>query len=192
LSLKHAVLGFLYKEPLTGYDLSKLFDGSMNRFWNATHTQIYRTLSELNEEGLVFCQVIQQEQSPNKKLYRLSEKGREELLSWLKSNQEIPRIKDPFLLKISLISILEDEEIVEVLDKRIGEIQSKIDSLRCGDYYKNLKYAKNERERLLMYITLEYGVGFYGFELQWLKNAKNKLDSLNPVDLESDTESYEM
>jgi DNA-binding PadR family transcriptional regulator len=178
MSLKHAVLGFLYKEPLSGYDLSKMFDGSRTSFWTATHTQIYKTLNELNEDGMVFCQVVQQEQSPNKKIYHITEKGRDELNKWLKADQDVTQIRDKFLLQLSFINILSEQEIVEVIENRIKKIKKKIDSLRCGEYYKGLKYAKNERERLLMYTALEYGVGFYEFELQWLKKCREKLENV--------------
>ena len=189
MSLKHAILGFLYKEPLSGYDLSKMFDGSRTSYWTATHTQIYRTLNELNESGMVYCRIIQQEQSPNKKNYHLTEKGREELFKWLKSDQGMTPIKDKFLLQMSFINILSEQEIDEVINNRIKRIKNQIDSLRCGDYYKGLKYAKNERERLLMYTALEYGVGLYEFELQWLKSCRAKLDNINRLnEYNSDSE----
>ena len=33
MSLDHAILGFLSYEPMSGYDLKKLFDQSVAHFW---------------------------------------------------------------------------------------------------------------------------------------------------------------
>ena len=35
MSLKHAILGFLSLQPMTGYDLKKAFDQSVRHFWPA-------------------------------------------------------------------------------------------------------------------------------------------------------------
>ena len=53
MSLKHAILGFLSFKPLSGYDLKKAFDNSVRHFWPANQSQIYRTLSQMTDEGLV-------------------------------------------------------------------------------------------------------------------------------------------
>jgi PadR family transcriptional regulator AphA len=52
MSLDHAILGFLSYSPFTGYDLKKFFDQSVRHFWLADQSQIYRTLSRLNEESM--------------------------------------------------------------------------------------------------------------------------------------------
>ena len=38
MSLKHAILGFLSFAPLTGYDLKKAFDRSVQHFWPANQS----------------------------------------------------------------------------------------------------------------------------------------------------------
>ena len=47
MSLKHAILGFLGYTSLSGYDLKKAFDGSVQHFWPADQSQIYRPLAQL-------------------------------------------------------------------------------------------------------------------------------------------------
>src|SRR5579875_1236367 len=44
MSLTHAILGFLNRQPMTGYDLkTQCFDISVAYFWPADQAQIYRT-----------------------------------------------------------------------------------------------------------------------------------------------------
>ncbi len=61
MSLKHAILGFLSFKPLSGYDLKKAFDKSVHHFWPANQSQIYRTLSQMTDEGLIEKEVIERE-----------------------------------------------------------------------------------------------------------------------------------
>jgi len=49
MSLEYAILGFLNYHPYTGYDLKKIFDNSVQHFWVADQSQIYRTLIHLTE-----------------------------------------------------------------------------------------------------------------------------------------------
>ena len=42
MSLEYAILGFLCYKPLSGYDLKKIFDNSVQHFWPADQGQIYR------------------------------------------------------------------------------------------------------------------------------------------------------
>ena len=69
LSLKHAILGFLSIKSLTGYELKKAFDRSVDHFWPADQSQIYRTLSRLVEEGFLTVEEIEIESRLNQKRY---------------------------------------------------------------------------------------------------------------------------
>lgn len=77
MSLTYGILGFLSYGSMTGYDLAKAFGCSVNFFWNAQTSQIYRELGRMEGEGLVASELVLQTQRPNKKLYSITEKGRE-------------------------------------------------------------------------------------------------------------------
>ena len=79
MSLEHAILGFLNYRPLTGYSLKKIFDTSVQHFWPADQSQIYRTLSRLEEDGWAKMEVVEQENRPNRKVYHITDSGQEEL-----------------------------------------------------------------------------------------------------------------
>jgi len=64
MSLEYAILGFLNYHPYTGYDLKKIFDTSVNHFWHADQSQIYRTLARLTEQGHVQMEKVPQEDRP--------------------------------------------------------------------------------------------------------------------------------
>jgi DNA-binding PadR family transcriptional regulator len=100
MSLPHALLGLLSYHPATGYELKAVFEQSIHFFWNATLPQIYRTLNQMREQGWVTVTVEHQEGRPSRKVYRLTEAGREELRRWLAAPPEIPQPRDPLLVKV--------------------------------------------------------------------------------------------
>ncbi len=80
MSLEHAILGFLNYHPYSGYDLKKIFDTSVQHFWPADQSQIYRTLNRLTEQGYAQVEKVDQENRPDRKVYHITADGRAELL----------------------------------------------------------------------------------------------------------------
>jgi len=181
MSLKHAILGFLNISPLSGYDLWKMFNSTVNNYWTATNTQIYRTLSELAEENMVWYEVIQQEGVPNKKLYHLTQEGKEELISWLRTPLELPSIRHKLLVQISFSNLLEDEEIIAILETYMKNIKEKLNSYKHGNQEEYLSFASSERERFLWKMVLKNGIGFYEFELKWLKESIEEFKKMEKI-----------
>ena len=90
-TLKYAILGLLNRKSMTGYDLSKEFETTLFEFWNAKHSQIYPELKSLSEKGLVQYEVEITGNVLEKKVYSITEKGREDFYKWeesLKGNME--------------------------------------------------------------------------------------------------------
>src|SRR5258707_12071742 len=83
MSLPHLLLGLLNASPMSGYDLNKVFNTTIQHFWTTDQSQIYRTLYKLEEEGKVRVETIIQEDNPNKKVYHVTEVGAAELRQWL-------------------------------------------------------------------------------------------------------------
>ena len=77
-TLKYAILGLLNRKNMTGYDLSKEFETTLFEFWNAKHSQIYPELKSLSENGLVRYEVEITGNVLEKKVYSITEKGRED------------------------------------------------------------------------------------------------------------------
>lgn len=80
---KFAVLGILALGPHTGYDIKQHMDQSTSYFWNENYGQIYPSLAELLDNSDINLEVIRQDGKPDKKLYRITDQGRETLSQWL-------------------------------------------------------------------------------------------------------------
>ncbi|MBT0568282.1 PadR family transcriptional regulator [Williamsia sp. CHRR-6] len=100
MALEHAILVSLAERPGTGYEIGRQFDRSIGYFWSATHQQIYRTLKKLHDDGLVEFEAITQDSRPDKKVYTLSERGRDALRDWVSQPAPIPRLRDELSVKL--------------------------------------------------------------------------------------------
>jgi PadR family transcriptional regulator, regulatory protein AphA len=113
MSLQHAILGILNYEPKSGYDLNLIFNKSINHFWPASLSQIYRELGSLEKNGFVSSSVKTQEERPDKKIYTITEDGGKKFIEWLSDFPEIlhtPK-RDDFMVRVFFGSKLGDKEL---------------------------------------------------------------------------------
>ena len=83
MSLEYAILGFLNYSPFTGYDLKKVFDATVQHFWSADQSQIYRTLADLPRKNGSSRKLSNRMIAPIARIYHITDTGREELRNWL-------------------------------------------------------------------------------------------------------------
>ncbi len=172
MSLKLVILGFVDMVPLSGYDLKNMFDSSVQFYWSATHTQIYRTLDELLEEGLVSVEVVQQTERPNKKIYSITEKGREELKRWIMDPAELPIIRHPLLTRLGWCDRLKNSEIEALLNNYMARLRERIALYQTDNQQQVEQFGRTAREKFLWQMILENGLQFYQNELLWAEKIR--------------------
>src|SRR4029079_19088910 len=101
MSLRDAVLAALLDGESSGYDLAKRFDASVANFWMATPQQLYRELEHLAERGLIQARVVHQERRPNKRMYSLTEAGREAIHHFTARAPKPSVVRDELLVKVA-------------------------------------------------------------------------------------------
>lgn len=75
-----ALLGMLSIGPMSGYDLKQRIELSIGNFWTESYGQIYPALRKLEGDGLV---VGEDKGKAGRKVYQLTEAGRDRLEEWL-------------------------------------------------------------------------------------------------------------
>jgi DNA-binding PadR family transcriptional regulator len=80
---RYAILGILSLGPKSGYDIKKIFSESFASFWSESYGQIYPILKRLKEEGLATQTTAKSAGRPDRYLYRITKKGRQEFKKWL-------------------------------------------------------------------------------------------------------------
>lgn len=96
----YTILGCLTVEPMSGYDIKRFVDECISHFWNESYGQIYPTLGQLEEEGLIEGRVEPGERGRDKRVYRITDTGREELEGWLREPAEPGNVRYEHSLKL--------------------------------------------------------------------------------------------
>ena len=123
MDVKTVCLGMLTDGEASGYDLKKYFESSFGHFFSAGYGSIYPALASLAAKGLVSCQCIPQDGKPDRKVYSITEAGREALLAELDDPNPSHKIRSEFLATICFAHLMEPEQVQTVLDNRVAEIE---------------------------------------------------------------------
>ena len=107
MSLEHILLGLL-REPATGYDLKNEFSENVRHFWSAELSQIYPTLKRLEQRRMLRSRLEPSPKGPNRRVYTLTDEGREELLRWLRSGPAVGAERFPYLAQLYLMDAIGD------------------------------------------------------------------------------------
>jgi DNA-binding PadR family transcriptional regulator len=82
--MREAMLAFLAKEPVHGYELRQRLTRALGPIGEVLNPgQIYVTLSRLERAGLVRADQVSQTTAPDKKVYEVTVAGRERVAVWL-------------------------------------------------------------------------------------------------------------
>lgn len=153
---RYAILGILSIHSGTGYDIKKYCDTVISNFWNENFGHIYPVLNQLLTDGLI---QTDGSSSDRKKVYTITENGRQEFLSWLIEPASYQPARSEFLLKLTFSSNLPTEDILKMLtDYRQMHLNRLEKYLKTqDDLLKGLKDVKPEREKFLK-APLRYGI----------------------------------
>ena len=181
MSLKHAILGFLSYAPLSGYDLKKAFDRSVQHFWPANQSQIYRTLAQLDEEGLVEKLVVEREERLDMKIYNITETGRVELHKWLSTPLPEHEPREPFLIQVYFGGRLSDVEVLALLRQQLIVIQERLAVYRAVYQANKNLTGKVSDERAVFFSLLTLEAGYIDSQAleQWLESAIERIETKN-------------
>jgi DNA-binding PadR family transcriptional regulator len=171
MALSHALLAALHNSDCSGYDLAKKFDGSVGFFWSASHQQIYRELTKLEEQSYIAAQVVQQANRPDKKVYALTEAGQNYLRDWIAQPSMVPAIKDELLVKLFAGDLVEPTVILCELEHHRAQHQ---DILATYEAIEQQQFADiNQRGANIcyQYLTLRLGIRLETEWLAWCEEA---------------------
>lgn len=178
MSLKHAILGFLSYQPFSGYDLKKAFDNSVQHFWPANQSQIYRTLADLEEQGMVTREVIEREERLDMKIYSITETGREELHAWLTTPQPERDDREPFLIQVYFGGRVSDGEILKIMRHKLKEIEERLALYESIHQMvqNSPRSTPDPRANFLALLTLEAGYIDNQSIAAWLRSAIERIE----------------
>ena len=130
MDVKTVCLGMLTDGEASGYDLKKEFESSFGHFFAAGYGSIYPALNALARDGLVECRCIPQEGKPDRKVYRITESGRTQLLEALGNPCPSHKVRSEFLATMCFAHLMTREQVETVLDNRVREMANYLELFR--------------------------------------------------------------
>lgn len=163
MSLRMAALGLLTQHPGSGYDLLKRFEKSMANVWPATQSQLYGELNRLADNGLLEVADI----GPRgRKVYRVTDAGRAELLNWLTSPQDDPAARSPELLRVFLLGELPRRDAADHVQVLVEHAESELTRLLA---LRDSLHFDDSDDSFYGRAALEYGLRFEAMQAEWAR-----------------------
>lgn len=178
MSLKHAILGLLNIQPMTGYTLkNQAFDSTIAHFWQADQAQIYRTLDKMEADGWLSSDYEVQTDRPNKRIYHITNAGRAELIRWLGESQPLPIYREPFVLQMFFAGLLPPEAMLPHIDAHIAAHKERLTQLSDIDIQGSDVDDDLARDKIYWGLTLDLGIELEKTYLRWLEQCKSMIES---------------
>jgi DNA-binding PadR family transcriptional regulator len=172
-SVQNALLALLSQQSRHGYELRDLFEAALGGHWELNSGQIYSSLDRLARDGLVIEESIEKGGGPDKRLWALTDQGRNELANWFDS--PVPRdyrLRDEFYLKLMLAFVTQPARARHILIVQRRELFRELHDLTTR---RNLLDPHQQLARILL---LDSAIMHTEAELRWLDMVEVRLDDI--------------
>jgi PadR family transcriptional regulator AphA len=173
-SLRYNVLGLLAQEPMSGYDIKRLFKDLSWLIGSPSAGSLYPILRALLEEERVTVQVVPSAERPPRKIYSLTEAGRQELQAWAEQPIAPDTSLKAFVMHLLLSKPVSPARLIAHLRQRRAQVAA-----RRVDLEQSLERLEEGTE-LGRRLTLEYGLALAKAELAWLGETLVQLSEQPP------------
>lgn len=169
-----AVLSVIIERPMHRYEIaasikSRGKDQDMGVKWGSLYTVVQ------NMEKAGFLEIVGSERAgarPERVIYRITDAGRAELIDWAREliAEPAPEVSR-FVAGLSISAVVQPDELIELLDRRIAALDEQIASAR-----QTLDKYSGTLPRLFL-IETEYGMSMLAAELAWVRGFRAELVS---------------
>lgn len=179
MSLPHAILTALIERPgSAGLELARRFDKSIGHFWQATHQQIYRELSKLENDGLITSEA-EAEARGRKRNYHVLPAGEEALRIWLGQEDASSPLRDTLMVKLRADAVLGPERsntaaLIETIENRLAAHKEKLAQYESFAE-RDLAHPDPDRAVRIRQMILKAGLTH---EIGWVQTLEQALNLL--------------
>jgi PadR family transcriptional regulator AphA len=153
MDTKTVCLGLLTFGEACGYDLKKHFESSFEHFFPVGYGSIYPALASLADEGLVSCREIAQDGKPDRKVYRITDAGRERLAAALEAAEPGHKMRSEFLATVYFAHLMSPERLEVILDHRLAELERMLTHLdtcpEAADWPAGMRFVRGFGEAVI-------------------------------------------
>lgn len=137
MNVQTLCLSVLYDGEATGYDIRRMcVEGECSYFVEASFGSIYPALAKLENDGLVTSRTVPQDGKPARKVYSITDKGRDAFAEELAAPLGEDVYRSPFLLLARFVSILPQDlvgaRVAEHLE-RLTDARKQLDDVEAKE-----------------------------------------------------------
>jgi PadR family transcriptional regulator, regulatory protein AphA len=123
MNVRTLCLGILSLQEASGYEIKKdVEDGLFSHFIDASFGSIYPALTQLAAEGYVTVREEEQTGKPDKKVYAITETGRNALARAISVSPAKDKYKSEFLFQMLLQDYLSPEMMLVAIQKQLDDL----------------------------------------------------------------------
>lgn len=181
MSLAYGILGFLNYGPMSGYDLAKAFESSLDFFWHAQSSQVYLELKKLEKQGCICGHTVIQKERPNKRVFSITETGRTRFMDWLaeEDGEDATHFKSAFLMKIFFSGNRTPEQSALLLKKFRADCGAYLEKMgSIPESMKKYGSGKEAYQTLYWQFTADFGYSFIKTCIEWAGRCIAALEEL--------------
>lgn len=126
LSPAYLLLGLLALAPSHGYDLHRQIERDLRYVWRLSLSQVYSVLSRLEKRGLIEGEIMEQDERPDRKRFRLTPAGEDHFKSWFGTplGASVHAVRIAFLSKLYFAQQLPDLNIEALWEDQRAAIEA--------------------------------------------------------------------
>ncbi len=173
----YAILGWLSNESLSGYELKKRTEQFIGEFWYGSFGQIYPLLKEMLKEELVTVHEERDKGRPPRKVYTITQKGRDRLYEWMCEKPEDDLFRSELLLRLFFGTIVEPDINKGHVENALFEAEAKLERLEKLKPFIEEQY-KDHPNLTYMLIGLDRGLTVNRGYAAWCKKSIKALEKL--------------
>lgn len=186
MSLRYGLLGLLTYYDMTGYDLKKSFENSLQFMWSAKSSQIYRELSKMENEELVLSRIETQDKKFDRRVYSITSFGKKSFEKWMKNfpnDLEAP-IRDEFIVRVFFGENIITEDLIFEIKRFKKQKEEALAVLLMVSKSSEESAIKGGLEKSYYYwtLTIKKALKEIKAEIEWAEEAieelRKKVDKL--------------
>jgi DNA-binding PadR family transcriptional regulator len=168
--LRLPLLALLARGPAHGYELK----GDLEKLLGSAYPQpnigqIYVTLGRLEKAGLIAGEDVEQVNRPNKRIYRLTDAGRQTVHEWFEDTTEEPRVRDEFFMKLAVAVKTGMADQITLINKQRRQYLNSMRDLSG-------LIAAEDRENRIAQLLIEGAMLHLQADLDWLERCQEELE----------------
>jgi DNA-binding PadR family transcriptional regulator len=168
MTVSYALLGLLQQADRHGYDLKQSYDLRFGAIRPLRFGQVYRTLAQLQRDGLITIVGVEAGAGPDRKRYSITAEGVTDLQRWLSEPEEPqPQLQTVLFQKV-VLALMSGRPAHEYLDAQREAHLKVMRELTAA------RRTASLRDSLL----IDYQLFHIEADLRWIDHASGRLDNL--------------